>query len=311
MKRLIFLFPALLVSFAGFARDYHPGEMADTTKPITQLRESKDSNILIVLDGKVIGNGKDIKSIDDFVKVDSIRSVNVLKGKVAIDKYGEKAKEGAVEIFTNKYFEKQEKFFNSKLPEPVSDYEMIFEKVDIEASFPGGDQVWIRYLEKTLDANTPTDRGAPIGIYTTLIQFVVDKDGNISDVKALTNLGYGMEEEVIRVIKKGPKWVPASQNGRAVKAYRKQPVTFQIEDDAITVRGKTGYILKAGEDNPVTIQIDKVKDKDLELTISNGSITRISDGNYNIRVDSPGRVILTIVNKNKKNETSRVSFEVK
>jgi protein TonB len=40
-----------------------------------------------------------------------------------------------------------------------------------------------------------------------------------------------MEEEVMRVIKRGPKWIPASQNGRLVKAYRKQPVTFVVMEE--------------------------------------------------------------------------------
>lgn len=310
MKKLIFLLSAFLFSFSGFAGYYHPVEMADSSKPLSEFRQSKDSNILIVLDGKIIGHSKNIKSIDDFVNPDSIKSVNVYKEKDAFDKYGERAKEGVVEIFTNKYFEKQEKFFNSKLPDPVSDYEIIFDKVDIEATFPGGDLAWRRFLEQNVNGTVGTDNGAPVGIYTVYVQFLVDKEGHITDVKALTNIGYGMEEEVIRVIKKGPNWVPASQSGKTVKAYRKQPLTFQIEDDLITVRGKRGYTLMAGKDNPVAIQMGKAKDEDLEFTISNGSITRISEGNYNIRVDSPGRVILTVVNKRKKNESSRVSFEV-
>ena len=62
----------------------------------------------------------------------------------------------------------------------------------------------------------PVDNGAPEGTYTVYVQFVVDKEGNISDVKALTNHGYGMEEEAVRVIKKGPNWTPAIQNGRPV-----------------------------------------------------------------------------------------------
>jgi protein TonB len=57
---------------------------------------------------------------------------------------------------------------------------------------------------------------------------VVDKEGNLSDVKALTAHGYGMEQEAIRVIRKGPKWNPAIQNGVSVKAYRKQLITFQV-----------------------------------------------------------------------------------
>lgn len=111
------------------------------------------------------------------------------------------------------------------------DENKIFDKVEIEAAFPGGDSKWRQYLERTLNANVPVDNNAPEGTYTTVIQFVVDKEGNISDVRAMTNHGYGMEEEAIRVIKKGPKWTPAVQNGRQVKAYRKQPITFQVQSE--------------------------------------------------------------------------------
>ena len=108
------------------------------------------------------------------------------------------------------------------------DENKIFDKVEIEASFPGGDGKWRRYLETNCNGQVASDNGAPEGTYTTVVQFVVDKEGNISDVKALTNHGYGMEEEAMRTIKKGPKWIPAVQNGRQVKAYRKQPITFQV-----------------------------------------------------------------------------------
>jgi len=108
------------------------------------------------------------------------------------------------------------------------DENKIFDKVEIEASFPGGDSKWRQYLERNANGQVATDNGAPEGTYTTVVQFVVDKEGNISDVKSLTNHGYGMEDEAMRVIKKGPKWSPAIQNGRQVKAYRKQPITFQV-----------------------------------------------------------------------------------
>ena len=108
------------------------------------------------------------------------------------------------------------------------DENKIFDKVEIEAKFPGGDGKWRQYLERNCNAQVATDNGAPEGTYTTVVQFVVDKEGNISDVKSMTNHGYGMEEEAMRVIKKGPKWEPAVQNGRQVKAYRKQPITFQV-----------------------------------------------------------------------------------
>jgi protein TonB len=103
----------------------------------------------------------------------------------------------------------------------------IFERVEIEAEFPGGINKWRQYLER----NLRVDSDIPEGTYAVLIQFVVDRDGNISDVIALTDHGYGMEDEAKRVIKRGPKWNPAIQNGREVKAYRKQLITFQIGGD--------------------------------------------------------------------------------
>lgn len=107
----------------------------------------------------------------------------------------------------------------------------IFEKVEIEATFPEGDRAWRNFLERTLNATVPVYNRAPEGTYTVVVQFVVDKEGNVSDIIPLTNHGYGMEKEVIRVIKKSPKWQPAMQDGRKVKAYRKQPVTFLIASE--------------------------------------------------------------------------------
>lgn len=107
----------------------------------------------------------------------------------------------------------------------------IYEKVEMEAQFPGGARAWENFLKRNLDANVPVDNGAPGGRYTVYIQFVVDKEGNVSDLKPITSHGFGMEQEAIRVLRKATKWTPANQNGRAVKAYRKQPITFVVEQE--------------------------------------------------------------------------------
>jgi periplasmic protein TonB len=118
-----------------------------------------------------------------------------------------------------------------EIPKPNNDDNHIFEKVEIEAQFEGGPGAWSRYLQKNLNSNTPADNGAPPGSYSVIVQFIVDKQGNISEVKSLTNHGYGMEEEAIRAIKKGPRWIPAIQNGNPVNAYRKQPITFVVPEE--------------------------------------------------------------------------------
>lgn len=112
-----------------------------------------------------------------------------------------------------------------KKPEPEPE---IFTKVEIDASYPGGQAAWKSFLERQLRGETPVDNGASPGNYTVIVQFVVDVAGNVSDVKPLTSLGYGMEQEAVRVLKRSGKWKPAVQNGREVKAYRKQPITFQV-----------------------------------------------------------------------------------
>lgn len=106
----------------------------------------------------------------------------------------------------------------------------IFTKVDMEATFPGGQAGWITFLENNLKADVPVRRKAPAGQYMVVVQFIVDKKGGLSDIRALTALGYGMEQEVVRVLRKSPKWLPAQMNGRPVKAYRKQPITFVVSE---------------------------------------------------------------------------------
>ena len=98
--------------------------------------------------------------------------------------------------------------------------------VEVDAKFNGN---WEKFLRVNLYANIPVENGAPAGRYTVIIQFVVDVEGNVSDIQPLTAHGYGMEAEAVRVLKKALKWEPAFQNGQHVKAYRKQPITFVVE----------------------------------------------------------------------------------
>jgi len=113
-------------------------------------------------------------------------------------------------------------------------WDQTFTSVEIEAGFPGGQAAWTKYLERSLDASVATNNGAPPGRYVVKVTFIVDKNGNISDVTGSPESGgndYGTVEEAIRVIKKGPKWTPGIQNGRQVKSYRSQKITFQVSEE--------------------------------------------------------------------------------
>lgn len=97
-----------------------------------------------------------------------------------------------------------------------------------EAYFPGHEKGWMNFLVNNLNSEVPAKKRAPEGAYTVIVQFVVDKDGAVKDITPLTHLGFGTEEEVVRILRKSPRWVPALQFGRNVRAYRKQPVTFMV-----------------------------------------------------------------------------------
>ncbi len=105
------------------------------------------------------------------------------------------------------------------------DEDKIFTKVEKEAQFPGGPAAWQKYvtqaIQRELDEFTESDYG------TCIVKFVVDKTGAVSDVQATTMKGTKLAEVAVNAIRKGPRWVPAQQNGRYVNAYRLQPVTLR------------------------------------------------------------------------------------
>lgn len=112
--------------------------------------------------------------------------------------------------------------------EKVYDENTIFEKVEVEARVD--QSKWrqhlmrklVRYIEEAAYA------GMPAGQYTVRVRFLVEKDGSIGRVTALNNPGYGLARGAEEVVKSGPKWTAAVQNGRKVRSYHTQPITFMI-----------------------------------------------------------------------------------
>ncbi|MBS1947147.1 MAG: TonB family protein [Bacteroidetes bacterium] len=110
------------------------------------------------------------------------------------------------------------------------DYDKTFTKVEIESQYPGGADAWARYLNKTLQYPEDAVNNEVQG--TVVVQFIVDKEGNVSDVQAVSGpTDGGLRDEAVRVIKKSGRWTPAVQNGRQVKSYKKQPIVFKLASE--------------------------------------------------------------------------------
>jgi periplasmic protein TonB len=108
------------------------------------------------------------------------------------------------------------------------DWDKTFTKVEIESEYPGGASAWQRYLNKNLRYPQEAIDAEIQG--TVVVQFIVDKGGNVSDVEAISG-PKELRDEAVRVIKKSGSWTPAVQNGRQVKSYKKQPIVFRLETE--------------------------------------------------------------------------------
>lgn len=94
---------------------------------------------------------------------------------------------------------------------------------EIMPQFPGGQEAFIRFMQKNLRQPDDFDEGQRL---TVIAKFIVDAEGNIVDIDIAQNGRKDLDAEVVRVIKKMPRWNPGIQNGRKVSVYFKVPVTF-------------------------------------------------------------------------------------
>lgn len=93
--------------------------------------------------------------------------------------------------------------------------------IDIRPEFPGGKIAFDGFIEKNF--KIPKDKPELKGkIYMT---FIVEKDGSLSNIKVLRDVGYETGVEAIRVLKMSPKWVPGKQNNKLVRVLFSIPIS--------------------------------------------------------------------------------------
>jgi protein TonB len=110
-------------------------------------------------------------------------------------------------------------------PEPVA--EEIFTFVEEYPEFLGGEKALYEYIKNNVNYSELAIKTNIEG--TVYVEFVVEKDGSISDVKVLRGIGGGCDEEAVRVVKSMPKWKPGKQRGQPVRVYYTLPIDFKIK----------------------------------------------------------------------------------
>ncbi|MDE5550339.1 MAG: energy transducer TonB [Bacteroidaceae bacterium] len=114
-------------------------------------------------------------------------------------------------------------------PAPVqeeSDEGEIFEVVEQNPMFPGGEAALLKYLQKNLKYPAQAQDNGIQG--RVMVQFVVNKDGSVVEPKIIRSVDPSLDKEAMRVVSAMPKWTPGKQRGKTVRVRYTLPVTFRL-----------------------------------------------------------------------------------
>jgi hypothetical protein len=94
--------------------------------------------------------------------------------------------------------------------------------IEVKPEFPGGNKEFYSFIAKNF--RVPDVAGLKGKV---IVAFVVDKDGSLTDIKVLRDLGFGSGAEAVRVLGLSPKWIPAQQNGQPVRCSYMLPINIE------------------------------------------------------------------------------------
>ena len=129
-------------------------------------------------------------------------------------------------------FQRQEEATNIEITpvkieeEEEEDEQVIFQVVENDPEFPGGIEALMKYLQQNIKYPQLARENNITGkVYVT---FVVERDGSVTGVRVLRDIGGGCGQEAVRVVKSMPKWTPGKQRGKAVRVQYNLPVNFSL-----------------------------------------------------------------------------------
>ena len=122
---------------------------------------------------------------------------------------------------------KEEVVVEKPVEKPKEVKEEIFRSVEQMPQFPGGDQALMKYLSSHINYPPMAAENNVQG--KVVVQFVVEKDGKVGEVKVIRSVDKDLDREAVRVCKTLPKFTPGRQNGQAVRVWYTLPVQFKLQ----------------------------------------------------------------------------------
>ncbi len=110
----------------------------------------------------------------------------------------------------------------------TTDGPLIFTPVDVDAEFPGGLEELIMFVCMNVEYPEQARKANVEG--TVYASFCIDRDGSVSNITILKDIGYGCGDEVVKMLRSMPRWKPARVRGKNVRSEFNLPVTFTLSD---------------------------------------------------------------------------------
>ena len=193
-------------------------------------------NPLVVIDGKR-STIAELKALDP----QTIDNISVLKDKTSLEVFGEDGKNGVI-IITTKDAAREPMTMtlqpSSSTPTSddveVVDVDMYPETHDSDAfdvvekmpEYPGGIEAFMKFLSENVRYPEAASKAGIQG--RVLVNFIVEKDGSISNIHVIQNVNEYLDAEAVRVVGAMPKWMPGMQEGKAVRVKYTVPISFRL-----------------------------------------------------------------------------------
>ena len=214
---------------------------ADTaaTTPVSIHVELKDGvdNPLVVIDGKH-ATMEELQALDP----QTVDNISVLKDQASLEVFGEEGKNGVI-IVTTKDAARETLTMTLQPASSTAtsdDAEVVvvdlypeahdseaFDVVEKMPEYPGGIEAFMKFLSENIHYPESASKAGIQG--RVLVNFIVEKDGSISNIHVIQNVNEYLDAEAIRVVGAMPKWTPGMYDGKAVRVKYTVPISFRLD----------------------------------------------------------------------------------
>ena len=185
------------------------------------VRQENVEKVVEKVKSSVKFTAPEIKKDNEVRPEDEMKSQDeIMSSKLSVGSFDVKGNDEGGEVL------KAKEVIATEPVKPKEEENKVFDVVEQMPSFPGGNAALMNYLGQNIKYPVEAEENGVQG--RVIVEYVVGKDGYISDVRVAKSVDPLLDKEAIRVVKGMPKWIPGEIDGEAVTVRYTLPVTFRL-----------------------------------------------------------------------------------